>query len=165
MIYKYYLNLTTGIEALFDLPIPKSELSFTRIQSTHCERLLLEEILLSLDSNLLMNLALGNICIIVDYGAKSHTTKSIRIGLEWIRFYLNKIWLSKEYTPVINQKNVLELFEDHSKKISRKTKQKILFFKKFLFANKINLIGLSKSTQNDSNTEFYNGIIKSFYFG
>jgi hypothetical protein len=159
MNYKFYINLTTGIEGLIDLPLNPQEISFTRIQSTHCERMKLEQILDTLSSDLLLNLAIGTTCIVIDYGAKSHTSKVTRTALEWIRYYLTREWLNKEFVPFINQKNLTEIFEKNYQEISKSTKKKIAYFEKYVSTNKIRLIGFSKSTLNDSNLEFYKQII------
>lgn len=155
MYYKYFINLTTGIEGFEDFPLNFFEIGFTRIQSTHCERLLFEKLLDSLSTDFLMHLALGYTCIVVDYGARSNQSKAIRIGLEWIRYYLTRNWLKQDYSPIVNQRNVSKMFSDHTLKISKKSRNRIIFFTKFLKTNKINLIGLTKSTINDSRNEYY----------
>lgn len=160
MKHKYYINLTTGIEALNDIPLINTEIGFTRIQSTHCERLLLEDILISLSSDLLFHLALGTTCIIIDYGARTHSSKATRTGLEWVRFSLNKLWFDNDYYPMINQKDVSLLFNQKFKALSKQTKNRIKFYRKFLRTNRINLIGLSKLTLNDSKELFYLNLIK-----
>ena len=79
---KYFLNLTNGIEALKFFKIPYNEINFIRIQSSHLESGAFEKILLTLDSNFLMWLAMGFECIVYDFGAKSEKTKALYYGLE-----------------------------------------------------------------------------------
>ena len=159
---KYYINLTTGIEIINDLPIKLSETSFVRIQSSHCEKLAFEDLLNSLDADLLIHLALGYTCIVIDYGARSHTSKAVRIGLEWIRYYLHKVWLNSDYKPKINQNNLQKLFYNESDKISKKTRTKIKYFRKFLMTDEIKLMGLTKATYNDGESDYFVDILKKY---
>ena len=63
---KHFINLTNGIEAIPFL----DNYEFVRIPSTYCEAKAWDKLMLSLDSNFLMNLAVGNTCIIYDYSQK-----------------------------------------------------------------------------------------------
>mmetsp|Transcript_31373 Transcript_31373/g.43675 ORF Transcript_31373/g.43675 Transcript_31373/m.43675 type:complete len:156 (-) Transcript_31373:752-1219(-) len=62
LLVKYFINLTDGIEVLHELPnlgIPRNEINFVRIMSSHCEANDYEGVLLGLDHNLMIHLALG----------------------------------------------------------------------------------------------------------
>ena len=59
---KHFINLSNGIEALEPLTragLPIEQVSFMRLQSSHCEAQDFYGILWNLDHNLLMHLALG----------------------------------------------------------------------------------------------------------
>ncbi len=142
--------------------LQNDDISFIRIQSSHCEASAFEDLLLGLDSNFLMYLALGYTCVVVDYGARSHTSKAVRIGLEWIRYFLNIIWFNKRIKPIINQKDVSEFFYENYIKISNKTRSRFRYYRKFLKTNKIRLIGLNKSTDRDGYFDDYINIINQF---
>jgi len=158
---KYFINLSTGIEAIAEMPfLQHTDISFVRIQSSHCEAAAFEDILLGLDANFLMYLALGYTCIVIDYGARSHTSKAVRIGLEWIRYFLNIVWLNKRIKPIINQKDVSEFFYENYIKVSKKTRSKFRYYRKYLQTNQIRLIGLTKSTEYDGYFDNYIHILK-----
>lgn len=160
---KYFINLSTGIEGIADMPFLQNDnVSFIRIQSSHCEAAAFEDILLGLDSNFLMYLALGYTCVVVDYGARSNTSKAVRIGLEWIRYFLNIIWFNKRIKPIINQKDVTEFFYENYIKVTNKTRSRFRYYRKFLKTNKINLIGLNKSTERDGYFDDYIKILNQY---
>jgi len=104
---RYFVNLTNGIEAFADLRergISMSDVAFVRIQSTACENRNYNGILESLDNNLLMNLALGNLCVIFDYGSRGTgrligeddhrygIPRAFWQGVEFIRHSLEHFW-------------------------------------------------------------------------
>lgn len=160
---KYFINLTTGIEALEDLHFfDKKDLSFVRIQSSHCEASAYEEILLGLDANFLMYLALGYTCVVVDYGAQSHTSKASRLGMEWIRFFLNRLWLNKRVRPKVHQVELQEIFYEQYTLVSKKTKNRLKYFRKFINTDSIRLISLTKSTMIDGHNDKYISILNNF---
>lgn len=160
MYKKLFVNLTNGIEAIERYNLKLEDISFVRIQSTHCENAAFDKMLLTLDSNFLMSLALGFDCVVYDFGAKSETSKAVYYGLEWIRYFLSKRWLGVEHIPFVKGKNVTRQFQEHYKKINKKTKQQIDYYKKFLLTNELHLSAVTGSTQNDNQPEFYANILK-----
>lgn len=82
MATKRYVNLTNGIEAISQLNL--SDYSFIRIQSTICEQKLWDRLIQDLDYDFLMNVALGNKCVVYDYGANKPIPRAIYQGLEFI---------------------------------------------------------------------------------
>lgn len=160
---KYFINLSTGIEAIEDMPfLQNGDISFIRIQSSHCEAAAFEDILLGLDANLLMHLALGFTCVVIDYGARSHTSKAVRIGLEWIRYFLNINWFNRRIKPVVNQKDVTEFFYENYIKVTNKTRSRFRYYRKYLQTNQIRLIGMNKSTEKDGFMEDYIRILNKY---
>jgi hypothetical protein len=156
---KYFINLTNGIEAIREYNLEISDISFIRIQSSHFEAHKFDDVLLELDHNLLMHLALGYNCIIYDYGARSETAKALRIGLEWIKFVLSRRWLGVEYIPVIKYKIVTNYFEEQYKIISNRSRRKIDYYKKYMNCSEINITGIQRSTIMDNKPEYYRDII------
>ena len=50
--------------------ITVENINFVRIQSSHCEAADVVGIINNLDYNFLMNLAIGNVCIVYDFGSR-----------------------------------------------------------------------------------------------
>lgn len=108
-----------------------------------------------------MNLALGNECVVYDYGANKPVSRALFQGIEWIRFVLNKRWLDKTIIPFVRGHNVEKYFEDQYQKLDKKTKLKIDYFKKFLKTDVVHLRYVSRSTANDGNHKFYREILSA----
>eukprot|EP00918_Siedleckia_nematoides_P099243 GHVU01217145.1.p1 GENE.GHVU01217145.1~~GHVU01217145.1.p1 ORF type:complete len:481 (-),score=58.39 GHVU01217145.1:267-1709(-) len=95
---KYFINLSNGIELIPRvtqvLGIPASSLSYVRLQSTHCEGGHLNEFLNSVDSNLLLALAMGFPCFVFDCGSRdqSGVPRALWMGLKFIRFSCIYVW-------------------------------------------------------------------------
>lgn len=153
-----YINLTNGIEFLENNF--NQNLRFIRLQSTACEQKRWDFILQELDYDFLLNLALGNTVIVVDYSAKKDCSRATWQGLEWIKFVLNKYWLDKEYNTCIrNQRNCNPYFEECYKKLDSRTIKKLEHIKHFLNADEIHLKSICKNTANDNNWEYYKGTL------
>ena len=157
---KYFLNLTNGIEALKRYNISLNDIQFLRIQSTHLENEAFDKLLLTLDSNFLMWLALGYECVIYDFGAKSETSKAMYYGVEWIKYVLNIRWFGNYDAPIVKGKNVKQQFAQHYNNIDKKTKKQIDYYKKFLLTNQLNITSITSLTNNDNQPDFYLNILK-----
>ena len=104
---KLYINLTNGIE---DIPFLSSFYSFIRIQSTWCEQKEWDKILQDLDYGFLMDLAIGNKCIVIDR-SKRGTSRAIFQGLEFIKYALNKVWFNEDAVELwVRNCNVIKYF-------------------------------------------------------
>lgn len=68
---KLYINLTNGLEALPLVEAYGIPCTFLRLQSTTCEQQNLEGLVAQLDVDLLLHLALGRCCIVVDFGSRN----------------------------------------------------------------------------------------------
>lgn len=155
----HYVNLTNGIEAIKDYKL--DDYRFIRIQSTMCEQKLMGEILLSISDDFLMNLALGNKCVVYDYGAKKDVPRAIWMGLEWILYVCHKRWSIDNYKPLTKRGGRTEkFFEEQYYKLDKSTKRKIDYYKKYLMIDKLNVEIVTSSTKNDSNNDYYINIIK-----
>lgn len=136
-----FINLTNGIEAIKKHNL--KDYSFIRIQSSQVERHCWEKILLNIDDNLLMNLALGNICRIYDYSANKLIPRALYQGVAFLEFVLERRWFGRN-TP-INIKGLVagDTFYDKAyEKIRRNkdVKKKLDYFKKFLNTDKLLIV-------------------------
>lgn len=157
-----YLNLTNGIEALSVFNV--REFRVIRIQSTWCEQKLWSKIIEDIDYDFLMNLALGNPCIIYDFGAKKLTSRAVYQGVEFVRFFLSKRWFpgSDAYTPNVRGHNCTKYFEQEYKKVSDRAKNKVDYFRDFLFCDDIDLIAMSGITEHDGDRKWYANLVQKF---
>lgn len=157
---KYYLNLTNGIEFLTNNNL---DYKFIRIQSTHCERHLWNNILLDLDYNFLLDLALGYNVIVFDTSQHKKESRAMYQGLKFIEYVLNRYWLNKE--PEIKVKDMIcnNYFREEYKSIDDKVFRKLKYLKKFINTESINLKSICKNTIHDSDYEYYKNILIKYY--
>ena len=70
----HFINLTNGIELLQslmrDCGVSRSEVSFCRIQSSHCEACDFEAVLREIDHNMLLRLAMGDVVLVHDCSSR-----------------------------------------------------------------------------------------------
>ena len=150
---KHFINLTNGIEAIPFL----DNYEFVRIPSSYCETKSWDNLLFSLDSNFLMNLAVGNTCIIYDYSQNKEMPRALYQGVEYIKFVLYKRWFNVDYKPMVNHNNCFDYF--NSIRLSVSTKRKIDYFKKFLYTDKLNIKLSTGKTNFDGNYQYYKDIL------
>lgn len=159
---KIFVNLTNGIEYLeHDV----QDVSFIRIQSTLCEQTRWDYLLMDLDYNFLMNLAVGNECVVVDYGSRSgHVPRSVWQGLEFIKYFLNRVWFKKEYVPFVRKTDVSNYFKSEYDRIrrNRRLMARYKYFIKFLHTDELKLDSICKKTEHDGDSEYYNAILKEW---
>lgn len=159
----HYINLTNGIEAIPTLP-PSIDYRFIRIQSTICEQHLWNKLLLELNDDLLMNLALGKTCIVYDYGARKPVPRSIYTGLEFIKYVLHRRWLCDEYKPIIRRNSHTKInckheFDHYYRNLSKNAKKKIDYYIPYLNTNDIKLYATTSSTKHDGDKAYYRSIL------
>ena len=159
-----YINLTNGIEAIPSIGLDNCR--FIRIQSTLCEQHLWDRIIQDLDYDFLMNLALGNKCIVYDFGAKKPKSRAMYQGLEFIKYVLSRRWLNKEYITNVSKKNnskqcCNKYFDECYKKLESRSKKKIDYFIPYINCDLINLFCVSDSTTHDGDKTFYNNLLVS----
>lgn len=153
-----YLNLTNGLEAL---PLVDGY-KIIRIQSTACEQKRWGYILADLDNGLLFDLAIGKNCYIIDYAQRKKIPRALFQGVEWIKFVLNKVWLNREYKPLIRGNDASRYFAEQYKLLDKITLNKIKYYKKFINTDEINLFPVSKQTANDGNYIYYAELCKAY---
>lgn len=161
---KHYINLTNGIEAIHKYNL--SQYSFIRIQSTACEQHLWDKLIQDLDYDFLMNVALGNECIIYDYGTRKPIPRAIYQGVEFIKFVLNKFWYDKDIDVFLTRSgksehkvNVTDYFNQAYYSLSDKTRAKLKYFLPFL-SGQVNIRCITSSTSHDNDKEFYSRILQ-----
>jgi hypothetical protein len=170
-----FVNLTNGIEFLPEVENPR----FIRIKSTHFERHLLEDVIVALSDDLLMNLAIGNKCVIYDFGMYFEIPRSIWEGIPWIKYVLYRAWFGKETDYIITRRrykrpapgippvlgkeyhpqNYKVFFRNRYNRMSDKTMEKINYYKNFISSGTINLEGVSRKTEHDGDIDFYKKVL------
>lgn len=166
---KHFINLTNGIEILEDAQTASKIINgihFVRIQSTHLEQKHMAKVIDELDYNLLMNLAIGNTCILYDYGSrrKDYVSRVLWQGIPWIQYVLCRRWLGEKLTTNINGHDCTEFFDFHYNLFDQHTKKKLDYFKPFLVIEQpsdLKLIGsFNGGTDHDGDKLYYSHIIK-----
>ncbi len=135
---RHFINLTNGLEWKDELP----NFSFVRIESTAIEKSDWDRILRDLDANLLMSLALGHECHVYDCGTNRIVSKTISVGVPFIRDFLHKFWID------------CDNFEARTL-LKRELKRKLLYYRRYLDTTEIRLFGHSRKTTNDGNKVYY----------
>lgn len=160
-----YLNLTNGLESLSDPNL--QNIQFIRIQSTICEAKHWERLIQELDNNFLMNIAIGNKCVIHDYSANKPVPRSLYQGLEIIKYVLYRRWFKFDNYQIIikGHKVGMEYYNTSYKRVfsnNKSLKKKIDYFKKFLLINNLenSFDVVTGGTNNDGNNEFYLKLIQ-----
>lgn len=163
MVYNY-INLTNGIEAIPTIPLNEGY-RFIRIQSTLCEQKNWDRIIQELDYDFLMNLALGNKCVVYDFGARKYIPRAIYQGLLFIKYVLYKRWIGVDYKAILKRSdnkegiNCTRYFEQCYNKLDDRTLRKLDYFKPFLMTEDIKLNYCSSATIHDGDKEFYRNIL------
>ncbi len=164
----YFINLTNGIEAIPELEQKQIPYSFIRIQSTACEQHRYSQMILDLDYNFLMNAALGNECIVYDFGANKEIPRAMYQGLEFIKFVLYRYWFKTEYVAEIRKSltskkymNVTKYFYEEYKKLDKKVFKKLDYFRPYLTGKGVQIEYIAASTTHGSDKEYYVDIFKN----
>lgn len=157
-----YINLTNGIEAI---PILSEGYHFIRIQSTQCEQKHWDRVIQELDYDFLINAALGNECVIYDYGARKPNARAMYQGVEFIKYVLHRRWLGQEYLTDVNRgdkehirKDCNSYFDSCYRSLEDRTKKKLDYFKPYVFGQ-INIRTVSSSTVHNNDKEYYRNIL------
>jgi hypothetical protein len=164
----HFFNLTNGIGALkfINNPINKDLLGlgpikdphFVRIQSTACEQKRWDFILQDLDHTFLLNLAIGNDCIVWDCSHKGKS-RALYQGLSWIKFALQVYWFEQFQTPFVKTCKVTDYFNQcYTEYVHNNAplEKKLGYYVKFLNLEKeIHLSGKWFQTPDDGNYELF----------
>ena len=181
---KHFINLTNGLEAvpsLLELGVVSGleELMFIRIQSTHCENTNHYGILESLDTTFLMHCALGNACIIYDYGSRGTgqligsedhrwgIPRAYWWGIEWIRHALADIWNLEEANQpqrFVRGYNTKPQFDAALCAMPKTLRRRLKYFRPFLKPNAtLHIYPVYARTENDGEKEFYWRLTRELY--
>jgi hypothetical protein len=148
------------------------QISYFRLQSTHCEMRNYEGILENLDYNLLMHLALGYICVVFDFGCRGSAVDDEREGIpraywwgtEWIRFVLDHFWNlegAEDPTRMVRGYNAKSTFEEKVKHLPKDIKRRIKYFRPYVQTKRIHLYPVYSKTDKDGEREYYAALLSS----
>ena len=151
-----YLNLTNGLEFMNEV----DDFRFCRIQSTHCEQKLWSQMILEIENDMLMNLAIGNTCMVVDAGKRGRT-RALWQGLEFLKYALHRCWLDCEYQSNGRASTSQGYFSQCYSVLSQPAKSKLKYYRKFLLTDTIRLYPTSKKTVNDGRYDYFKSIVKN----
>lgn len=155
-----YLNLTNGLEYLNEIESYK----LVRIQSSLCEQKCWDKLIQDLDYNFLFDIAQGNIIEVFDTSRKKKESRALYQGIEFIRYVLLRRWFDAKPTEipaVVNGFKVTEYFETEYKKLSKDTKKKLDYVKKFVNSNGIYIKRICKKSLYDGQYEYFKKLLKS----
>jgi hypothetical protein len=109
-----------------------------------------------------MKLAIGKECVVLDFTSrkrKDNTSRACWQGLSWIRYCLNRVWFKR---IIICENGMHKCFNEHYLDLKHCTRKKLKYYRKFVMVDDINLRYICGPTNNDSNTEFYQSIVKKY---
>jgi len=106
---------------------------------------------MQLSDDFLMNLALGNRCIIYDFGANKEVPRAIWQGLEFVKFVLYEKWFGHTYRFSGRMATAGKYMQDVYDRLSPKTIKKLDYFLQFLSTDFLRLESVTGSTSNDGN--------------
>ena len=177
---KKFINLTNGIEVLPRLinegGVGFDDVSWLRIQSTHCENTNYNGIIEGLDHNFLMNAALGSVCVLYDYGSRGTgkligpddhrygIPRSYWWGLEWIRHCLSNVWHlpeSEEPQRFVRGYNMKGLFDSAISAMPKTLKRKLKYYRPYLLTSQLYIYGVYGRTSEDGEKEFYHNLMRN----
>ena len=163
-----YINLTNGIEALSKFESGET-VRFIRIQSTVCEQKMWDRLIQELDYDFLMNVAIGNNCLVYDYGANKPIPRAMYQGIEFIKYSLYRRWFNKCYDTNIrrsktkNGQSCNKYFDECYNKMEDRTKKKLDYFKPYLNKKReINITTITDKTIHDGDKKYYASILEDY---
>lgn len=165
---RLYLNLTNGIEFMPYLS-PKRRLEdirFCRIQSTWCEQKEWSRLLLDLDYDLLMSLAMGVDCVLLDGTAKGEQSRAIWQGLPFISYVLTRLWLGQNVRVAVGERKIkhdtTKYFNEVYDNLDEAVFRKLNYFQRFVNTDDIKLDGCCMNAEHDNDYAFYADIIHTY---
>jgi hypothetical protein len=190
---RHFINLSNGAEALPLLEaagVPSEQVSFIRVQSSHCEAQDYYGLLHNLDHNLLMHLALGFDCRVYDFGSRGnywevpaggadeagrvdgadtpsaelqYVPRALWWGLEWSRYALNSLWRLETSTPLLRGYNVADLFDTKLRVLPKPLYKRLKYYRSYLAPGlqELRLSGYYAQTTHDGKKEVYRAFLGS----
>lgn len=150
MITKYFINLSSGLDWMPEFA-GRPDLAFIRVQSTWCEQKRWDDLLRDIDANLLMHLALGYECVIVDASAKREVSRALWQGMELLRYCLAAAW-GVPYDPPATRgldNGMANYFHEVWMELDTKTKRRLRYFRTYLHTDDIQLTHVCRRTDKD----------------
>lgn len=158
----YYLNLSNGIEAIEHWFF--SGLNFVRMQSTWMEQKQTDAFISDIDYDFLMHLALGYRIVLYDFTKRGRKKMSRAMwqGVKWLEYVLNRIWFGKETEF---EQGMHVFFQEEFEKLSRKTKKKIKYFRKFLKTDHLDIDIICDLTEHDGDYCYFSKLLDKWLEG
>jgi hypothetical protein len=132
----HFLNLTNGLEWADEVHSP----SLLRIESTAIEKGDMWRVLRDLDVSFLMSVAVGNDVHVYDCGTRRRNSKTITIGVPFIREALIDFWTGR--SPSLRTI------------AAKEAGRKIGYFKRY-YCGIVSITGHSRATEHDGDVAFY----------
>jgi len=162
---RFFVNLTNGVEVLPVLQRLGVPFTFVRLQSSLCEAQAMETLCAELDTHLLVSLALGHDCFVVDYASRNKkrgVPRALWYGCEFAAFALETCWFgAATKTPCLRGVNVLTDFTAKLRAFDKVTLRRLKYYRRFLApgVDRVRLYGLCGPTLNDPNKGFYDDLM------
>ena len=156
-----FLNLTTGLEYLKHYRHTTFD-GFTRFQSSHLESKQWERFIQETDNNILMFLAIGRKVCIFDCTSrkkKGNSSRAMWQGIPWLVYCLERAWFKRETSA---QWGMHHNFKAQYENLSKVTKRRLKYYRKFLLTDTIDIGYISDSTENDGNDGYFTEIVKKY---
>jgi len=151
-----WINLTNGLQAISEYGL--TEYSVMRLQSTHCEQKRWEDVLASVPDEFLFRVALGDECVVFDYGARKAVPRAIWQGLEWVKYVLSRRWFDADYAPQGRARTAGMYFAEQFSAMGKRTKVRLDYFKPMV-SGTIRIRSVTGSTERDGNKQWMIGCI------
>lgn len=149
-----YLNLSNGVEAL---PRVGPDARFCRIRSTTIERADWPGLILECDADMLLRLALGECCCVIDYGTRRVMSKTVSVGVPVVRDVLGAAWLGRDPETAEGRAAVAAILGRPETDAARQAKERVRYFARLRTCGEVRLIGASMPTQHDGDRAFQAG--------
>jgi hypothetical protein len=147
---RVYINLTNGIDVMDRFGFG----GFVRIQSSHLESKQFDRVIRDLGYDFLLDCALGFRVVVVDASHRK-VSRAIFQGLPWIAYVLRRRWNLVPKTPLVLGHDVSDYFDHQYRQLSKATKRKLDYVKKFLHTDRVRISGSCFSTTHDGKYDHY----------
>lgn len=159
-----WINLTNGLEALLGHELGDCRVMYLR--SSHCEQKRWDLVMASVPDEMLLRLALGQECVVYDYGARKVAPRSVWQGLEFVKYVLNRRWLGVEYQPVGRAASARNYFSWHYHKVvddpsDQRLKRRLDYFGDYLSAGEVRLSAVTGWTNMDGKKFWFVRVAKN----
>ena len=170
---RLFVNLTNGVEALPALDAVGLPYTFCRLQSSLCEAQAFEQLCVSVDTHLLMSLACGHSCYVVDFASRNKkrgVPRAVWYGTEFISYALDTLWMpadAQRRAPILRGFNVTADFQRAMCSLSKPTLQRLKYYRRYVDADAlaaaggVRLFGVCGPTERDSDVAFHAALVRT----